>query len=92
MKIDLSDGFWRMIVEEGKEFNFVFQLPKRPGDTETFYVVPSSLQMGWQNSPAYFCTGTEAARTLFKRLLALTFTTGISVPHRHESYCQQTTS
>jgi hypothetical protein len=88
-KIDLSDGFWRMIVEQGKEYNFVFQLPTRPGDTETFYVVPSSLQMGWQNSPAYFCTGTESARTLFKRLLALTFTTGISVVHRHESYCCQ---
>jgi hypothetical protein len=75
-----------------KEFNFVFQLPKCPGGTETFYVIPSSLQMGLQNSPAYFCTGTEAARTLFKRLLALTFTTDISVVYRHESYCQQTTS
>jgi hypothetical protein len=92
MKIDLSDGFWRMIVEDEKEYNFVFQLPKRPGDTVTFYVVPSSLQMGWQNSPAYFCTGTETARTLFERLLALTFTTGISVVHRHEPYCRQLTS
>ena len=33
-KIDLSDGFWRMIVEAGKEHNFVFQLPMRDTDLE----------------------------------------------------------
>jgi hypothetical protein len=86
-KIDLSDGFWRIIVEDGQEFNFVYQLPRRPGDTETHYVVPSSLQMGWMNSPAYFCTATESARLLSKRMLALTFPTGIDVAHRHEHYC-----
>ena len=53
-KIDLSDGFWHMIVEEGREYNFVFQLPKHPGDDEVYYVVPASLQMGWKNSPAFF--------------------------------------
>jgi len=86
-KVDLSDGFWRMIVEAGKEYNFVFQLPKREGDAETYYVVPSSLQMGWKNSPAFFCSGTEATRNLIKRLLALTLASGIDVHHRHESYC-----
>jgi len=39
-KIDLSDGFWRMIVEEGKEWNFVYQLPMHEGDTKHHYVVP----------------------------------------------------
>jgi hypothetical protein len=29
-KIDLSDGFWRMIVEAGKERNFCYQLPETP--------------------------------------------------------------
>ena len=86
-KVDLSDGFWRMIVEAGKEYNFVFQLPEREGDTERYYVVPSSLQMGWKNSPAFFCTGTEATRSLIKRLLALTLASGIDVEHRHEAYC-----
>lgn len=86
-KVDLSDGFWRMITEAGKEYNFVFQLPEREGDTERHYVVPSSLQMGWKNSPAFFCTGTEATRCLIKRLLALTMASGIDVEHRHESYC-----
>ena len=86
-KIDLSDGFWRMIVADGKEYNFVFQLPRRPGDTQDMFVVPSSLQMGWKNSPAFFCTGTEATRTLIKRLLALTVADGIPVEHRHEGHC-----
>jgi len=86
-KIDLSDGFWRMIVEAGKEYNFVFQMPLREGDTEHHYVVPSSLQMGWKNSPAFFCTGTETTRSLIKRLLAMTSASGIDVFHRHESYC-----
>jgi hypothetical protein len=86
-KIDLSDGFWRIIVEDGQEFNFVYQLPRRPGDTETHYVVPSSLHLGWMNSPAYFCTATESARLLSKRMLALTFPTGIDVAHRHKHYC-----
>jgi hypothetical protein len=86
-KFDLSDGFWRVIVEGGAEFNFVYQLPCRPGDTQTYYVVPSSLQMGWKNSPAYFCTTTAAGRLLFKRILALTLPTGIDVGHRHDHYC-----
>ncbi len=85
-KIDLSDGFWRMVVEDGKEWNFAYQLPRRPGDTEDHFVVPSSLQMGWKNSPALFCTATEAARTLIKRILALTMKVGIVTPHRHEKY------
>jgi hypothetical protein len=86
-KVDLSDGFWRMIVEHGKEYNFVYQLPPRPGDDGKFFVIPSSLQMGWTNSPPYFCTATEGTRELIKRILALSIDTGIDVPHRHEHYC-----
>ena len=80
-KIDLSDGFWRMIVEHGKEYNFVYQLPHQEGDTETHYVVPSSLQMGWKNSPAYFCYATKAGQTLIQRTLAITLDSGIDQPH-----------
>jgi hypothetical protein len=86
-KVDLSDGFWRMIVEHGETFNFVFQLPPRQGDTTKYYVIPAALQMGWKNSPAYFCLGTEGARELIRRLLALTLRTGIVEPHRHEALC-----
>ncbi len=86
-KLDLSDGFWRMIVELGMEYNFVYQLPRRPGDTEDHFVIPSSLQMGWKNSPAYFCSATEAGRELLRRLLALTLDSGIDLPHRFEQHC-----
>lgn len=86
-KIDLSDGFWRMCVAEGSQWNFVYQLPKREGDTEFHYVVPAALQMGWKNSPAYFCNATEATRSLLQRILALTHKVGIKAPHRHELYC-----
>jgi hypothetical protein len=63
-KIDLSEGFWRMIISTGAEHNFAFQMPTRPQDKDTFYVVPSSLQMGWKNSPAYFCVATQTTREL----------------------------
>jgi hypothetical protein len=86
-KVDLSDGFWRMIVEHGEAYNFVFQLPARPGDATKYYVIPAALQMGWKNSPAYFCIGTEATRELIRRLLALSLHSGIDVPHRHEGMC-----
>jgi len=86
-KIDLSDGFWRMIVEAGKEYNFVYQMPPKEGQEEDIYVIPSSLQMGWKNSPAYFCTATEAGRELLRRILALSIETGIELPHKYEKYC-----
>ena len=86
-KVDLSDGFWRLIVEAGQEYNFVFQLPRRPGDTTTHYIVPSSSQMGWKNSPAFFSTGTAATRQLILRVMAATFQTGMLHPHRHENHC-----
>jgi hypothetical protein len=63
-KIDLSDGFWRMIISTRAEHNFTFQMPTRPQDKDIFYVVPLSLQMGWKNSPAYFCIATQTTREL----------------------------
>jgi hypothetical protein len=79
-KIDLSDGFWRMIVESGKEKNFVYQLPEIPQKPGKWFVVPSSLQMGWSNSPAYFCTATEAGQIIIQRLLALSLDNGVIFP------------
>jgi hypothetical protein len=59
-RTDLSGGFWRAAAEAGKEHNFAFQLPRKAGGVETRCVVPSSLQMGWKNSPAFFCSCTES--------------------------------
>jgi hypothetical protein len=66
-KIDLSDGFWRMIVDEESKWNFAYVLPEEPGQP-TRLVVPSALQMGWTESPGYFCAATETARDIVQGL------------------------
>ena len=86
-KIDLSDGFWRMVVEQGAEYNFVYQLPPKPGVETLYFALCSALQMGWMNSPAYFCGTTEVIRTLIMRILAFTIASGLVTPHQHEQAC-----
>jgi hypothetical protein len=54
-------AYWRMDVEEGEEWNFCYVLPQREGEP-TRLVVPTSLQMGWVESPPYFCAASETAR------------------------------
>jgi hypothetical protein len=53
-KWDIKDGFWRMDAEEGAEWNFSYVLPQQPGE-QVYIVVPTLLQMGWVESPAFFC-------------------------------------
>ena len=60
-KWDVKDGFWRLDCAEGEEFNFAYVLPQPVGMPVTL-VVPTSLQMGWIESPAYFCTASETGR------------------------------
>jgi hypothetical protein len=60
-KVDLADGYWRMIVEQDSRWNFAYVMPGMPG-TPVRLVVPSALQMGWNESPAYFCATTETTR------------------------------
>jgi hypothetical protein len=88
-KIDLSDGFGCMIISTGAEHNFAFQMPTRATNTDTFFMVPSSLQMGWKNSPAYFCVAMQTTRELVRCMLVLTINTGIMEPHWHKHHCQQ---
>ena len=52
-KWDIKDGFWRMDCAEGEEWNFAYVLPQAEGKP-TKLVVPTSLQMGWVESPPYF--------------------------------------
>ena len=63
-KLDIKDGFWRLAVEEGAEWNFAYVLPPAPGQAadDVELVVPSALQMGWCESPAFFCAASETAR------------------------------
>jgi hypothetical protein len=60
-KWDIKDGFWRMDCAEGEEWNFAYVLPQAEGKP-TKLVVLTSLQMGWVESPPYFCVATETSR------------------------------
>ncbi len=50
-----------MACEAGEEYNFAYVLPQKKGKPITL-VVPTSLQMGWVESPPYFCAASETVR------------------------------
>ena len=61
-KCDIKDGFWRMMVSIWDAWNFAYVLPTNEKTTtldETEIIIPHALQMGWSESPPYFCTATE---------------------------------
>ena len=62
-KLDISDGFWRLIVREEDSYNFAYVLPQETGEP-CRVVVPAAVQMGWVKSPSHFCAVTESARDL----------------------------
>jgi len=66
-KWDIKDGFWRMVVSDDDAWNFCYVLPGSPPENPII-VVPTSLQMGWCESPPFFCTATETARDLANEL------------------------
>lgn len=69
-KWDIKDGFWHLDCEQGQEWNFAYVLPDQ--DTLSLQlVVPTSLQMGWIESPPYFCTVSETARDIAKQYMQL---------------------
>ncbi len=67
-KLDISDGFWQLIVRLADSFNFAYVLPQ-PNSEPIRIVVPSALQMGWVESPPLFCMVTESARDLTQHLV-----------------------
>ena len=79
-KIDIKDGFWRMMVSPEDAWNFCYALPSPEplaSLDDVQIVVPSSLQMGWCESPPFFCAATETARDVTHHLLQST----TSLPH-----------
>jgi hypothetical protein len=92
LKIDLSDGFWRMIVQAGQEHNFVYELPPHPEHPGKWFVIPSAQQMGWTNSPAFVCTTTEATQQIVIQTLALTQMDGDIAPNEYEDHCASSES
>jgi hypothetical protein len=67
-KLDIKDGYWRMVVPPDDEWNFAYVLPKESPDEPTCLVVPGCLQMGWCDSPAFFCAASETARDVADEL------------------------
>ena len=70
-KLDIKDGYWRGVVEKGAEWNFCYVLPKLDPNEPTQLVVPDCLQMGWGESPGYFCMASETARDVGEQLTFL---------------------
>jgi hypothetical protein len=71
-KLDVKDGFWRMAVNDMDAWNFCYVLPSTTKTTnmdDISLVVPNSLQMGWCESPPFFCAGSETARDVIETLL-----------------------
>lgn len=72
-KIDIKDGYWRMAVSNNDAWNFCYVLPSLQDNIDLDdieIVVPNSLQMGWSESPPYFCSATETARDIIQELLS----------------------
>ncbi len=58
-KFNISDGFWRLIVQEADSHNFAYLLPQAKGEP-CWIVVPAAVQMGWVVSTSLFCAVTES--------------------------------
>ena len=63
-KIDLKDGYWHMVVNSHEAWNFAYVLPTVNPYYPPELVVPDALQMGWSESPAFFCAATEKSRDI----------------------------
>ena len=71
-KLDIEDSFWRMAVSNADTWNFCYvlaQLDQSSNIKDTLLVVPNCLQMGWCESPPFFCAASETARDVIEALL-----------------------
>jgi len=66
-KWDIKDGFWRMVVSPEDAWHFCYVLPASQNEPIQL-VIPTSLQMCWCESPAFFCTASETARDIAQSL------------------------
>ena len=82
-KLDVTDGFWRMAVSDEDAWNFCYVLPslqERKSLDDIEIVVPNSLQMGWCESPPFFCSGSETARDIMEAIKLQNLP-----PHKYEA-------
>ena len=76
-KLDIKDGYWRMLVSEEDAWNFCYVLPPESKESplgKYQIVIPASLQMGWCESPPFFCAATETACDIIHYLHTTTST------------------
>jgi hypothetical protein len=64
-KLDISEGFWRLIVQEYDSYNFAYLLLQEASELCRI-VIPAAVQMGWVESSSLFCTVTELAQDLMQ--------------------------
>ena len=63
-KINLKDGYWRMVVDRRDSWNFAYILPLEHAIDEPKLIIPNALQIGWSEFPPFFCAATESAQNL----------------------------
>ena len=63
LKLDISDGFYRVNLAPGDIPKLGVVFPSRPGN-EPLVALPLVLPMGWKNSPPFFSAATETAADL----------------------------
>ena len=80
----IKDWFWRLDAEDGTEWNFSYVLPQHPGQPCFLMVVPTSLQMGWVESPPFFCAASETARDVAQDYCETKM--GTLPPHKFTNY------
>jgi hypothetical protein len=77
IKIDISDGFYRIDVNPDDIPRLGVIFPTRAGQ-EPLVAFPLVLPMGWKNSPPAFCTATETSADLANAALK-----DATIPKRH---------
>ena len=83
-KWDVKDGFWQMVAKSGAEWNFCYMLTAPDGTKKI--VKPSSLQMGWVDSPGFFGVASETARDVAQVYAQTPF--GALPSHKFEKYTE----
>lgn len=85
MKVDLSDGFYRVALNARDSCKLALVLPPLANYTEPLVALPITLPMGWVESPPWFSAVTETGADLAnQRLLRPVH----NVPtHRLEAIC-----
>ena len=67
-KIDLSNSFWHILVRKLDKWNFAYVQSGTAGDLLRL-IIAHALQLGWTESPGYFCAATETGRDIMQALI-----------------------